>query len=113
MLVYLLRNEKDEEVKTDCATALYNLAVSEANCEEMLGSGALLPIISLTKSHHLATKIRCAAILSRLTSYPEYHDILSKEDLRRLLNLSTIDALETQKRVVMTLSNLSVNVKIS
>ena len=112
MLVYLLRNEKDEEVKTDCATALYNLAVSEANCEEMLGSGALLPIISLTKSHHLATKIRCAAILSRLTSYPEYHDILSKEDLRRLLNLSTIDALETQKRVVMTLSNLSVNVKL-
>ena len=112
MLVYLLRNERDEEVKTDCATALYNLAVSETNCEEMLGSGALLPIIGLTKSHHLDTKIRCAAILSRLTSYPEYHHVLSKEDLRRLLDLSTIDALETQRRVVMTLSNLSVNEKL-
>jgi hypothetical protein len=112
ILVYMLNQAGEEQIKTDCASALYNLASSTVNCEEMLAAGALLPIIQLTKSDHLDTKIRCAAILSRLTAYHEYHDLMTKNDLRRLLDLSTVDFVETQRRVVITLSNLSENVLV-
>ncbi len=109
ILVKMLQDESIADIKTRSATALYNLAVTRENCFMMLKAGALLPIIQLTRSDHLETKVRCAAILSRLTAYQEYHSVLNKADIRRLVDLSAIDSIITQRRVVVTLSNLSVN----
>ena len=110
ILVHMLRHEEDHDTKSDCASALYNLANEHSNCDQMLEAGGLLPVVRLTQSDHLDTKIKCAAILSRLSQHKQYYSQFSSGDvLRVLLDLSRLDDLLTRRRVVIALSHLSAN----
>lgn len=108
VLVHMLRTEPDKTTKTNCATALYNLADNDANCHVMLDVGALLPVVTLTKSDFIQTKVKCAAILSRLSLHEQYYHLFAADGvLSVLLDLSCVEHVLTQRRVVIALSNLS------
>ena len=108
MLVHMLKNETEKTTKTNCASALYNLAGSVENCHKMLDVGALMPVVYLTRSDFIQTKVKCAAILSKLSLHEKYYHLFAADDvLRVLLDLSRVDHLLTQRRVVIALSNLS------
>lgn len=110
VLIDMLGNEIDKSTKAYCATALYNLAESHKNCQLMLEKGSLTPLVSLTKTEPMLTKVKCAAILSRLALHKEYYHLFEANDvLRVLLDLSSIDHTITQRRIVIALSNLSQN----
>ena len=108
VLVDMLRNESSVSIKVDCASALYNLADSDSNCDQMLSAGALIPVVELTKADSLQVKIKCAAILSRLSCHDKYYREFASEDvLNVLLELSCLEHALTQRRVVIAVSNLS------
>jgi hypothetical protein len=97
-----------ESIKVDCASALYNLADDDSNCDQMLQAGALIPVVNLTQADYLQTKIKCAAILSRLSCHDKYYkEFASDAVLKVLLELSCLEHALTQRRVVIALSNLS------
>eukprot|EP01041_Mallomonas_annulata_P001580 gene1580-3053_t len=108
ILVHMLRYETDQMIKTNCASALYNLAEIDAHCDQMLSAGALMPVVRLTQSDYMQTKIKCAAILSRLSIHEQYYEQFGREDvLRVLLDLSCVEHTLTQQRVVIAMSNLT------
>jgi HEAT repeat protein len=108
ILVDMLRNEVSESIKVDCASALYNLADDDANCDQMLQVGALIPVVNLTQADYLQTKIKCAAILSRLSCHEKYYkEFASERVLKVLLELSRLEHALTQRRVIIAVSNLS------
>lgn len=108
VLVHMLRTVDEEAIKVDCASALYNLADVDANCDSMLQAGALIPVVNLTKRDYLQTKIKCAAILSRLSCHDKYYrEFASEPVLEVLLKLSCLEHALTQRRVVIAVSNLS------
>jgi hypothetical protein len=108
MLVHMLRHESDQNIKVDCASSLYNLADSDTNCDKMLSAGALIPVVRLTQADYLETKIKCAAILSRLSGHDKYYKQFASDDvLKTLLELSCLDHALTQRRVVIAVTNLS------
>lgn len=87
---------------------LYNLASNNDNCALMLEAGALIHIVHLTQAPLSATKMKCAAILSRLSLHAKHYDQFSKHDvLRVLLELCNVDNIMTQRRLVIAISNLS------
>jgi len=97
-----------------CAVALYNLAETDSNSCIMLEAGALKPVVQLTQSQDIQTKMKCAAIISKLSLFPHYYDQFSEESslggdnvLKVLLELSRVDHTLTQRRVVLALSNLT------
>jgi hypothetical protein len=62
----------------------------------------------------IRTKIKCAAILSRLTLFEKYYHLFINNNhdlqlLHVLLKLSIVDDLSTQRRVVSALANLTKN----
>jgi hypothetical protein len=108
ILVDMLRNEFSESIKVDCASALYNLADDDSNCDQMLQAGALIPVVNLTQADHMQTKIKCAAILSRLSCHDKYsQEFASDRVLMVLLELSCLEHALTQRRVIIAISNLS------
>jgi hypothetical protein len=108
VLVDMLRNESSVSIKVDCASALYNLADSDSNCDQMLSAGALIPVVNLTQADSLQVKIKCAAILSRLSCHDKYYrEFASEHVLNVLLELSCLEHALTQRRVVIAVSNLS------
>lgn len=108
ILVHMMRHESDKTLKNTCASALYNLADNDTNCDHMLSSGALMPIVSLAQSDHVPTKIKCTAILSRLSQHEKYHYLFGASDVVGvLLELSGLDHAVTQRRVAIALSKLS------
>eukprot|EP00602_Paraphysomonas_sp_CaronLab_P011187 CAMPEP_0185041812 /NCGR_PEP_ID=MMETSP1103-20130426/41587_1 /TAXON_ID=36769 /ORGANISM="Paraphysomonas bandaiensis, Strain Caron Lab Isolate" /LENGTH=1453 /DNA_ID=CAMNT_0027581715 /DNA_START=6 /DNA_END=4367 /DNA_ORIENTATION=+ len=108
VLVHMLRHETNQSIKVDCASALYNLADNDSNCDQMLSAGALIPVVKLTKADYLETKIKCAAILSRLSCHDKYYKEFASDDvLKVLLELSRLEHALTQRRVVIAVSNLS------
>lgn len=108
ILVHMMRHESDKTLKNTCASALYNLADNDTNCDQMLSSGALMPIVSLAQSDHVPTKIKCTAILSRLSQHEKYHYLFGAADVVGvLLELSGLDHAVTQRRVAIALSKLS------
>ena len=110
ILVHMLREESDVNTKNNCAASLYNLADDDHNCFLMMEAGALLPVVHLTQSDNLQTKIKCAAILCRLSLQKQYYSQFAGEDvLQMLLALSNVDHTLTQRRVIISLSNLSQN----
>ena len=113
-LVHMLRYSIDHITKSECAASLYNLADSDMSCDKMLEAGALMPIVKLTQSDFMSTKIKCAAILSRLSLHSQYYGEFSKDPtvLETLLGLSQVDHTLTQRRVVIALSNLSQNAEL-
>ena len=87
---------------------LYNLASSNDNCALMLEAGALMHVVHLTQAPLSATKMKCAAILSRLSLHAKHYDQFSRHDvLRVLLELCNVDNIMTQRRLVIAISNLS------
>ena len=87
---------------------LYNLASSNENCALMLEAGALMHVVHLTQAPLSATKMKCAAILSRLSLHAKHYDQFSRHDvLRVLLELCNVDNIMTQRRLVIAISNLS------
>lgn len=91
-----------------CAAILYNLANDDDNCTSMLDAGALMHVVHLTKADLLATKIKCAAILSRLSLHAKHYDQFARHGvLRVLLNLCNVDNILTQRKLVIAISNLS------
>lgn len=108
ILVAMLRDETDHTVKTNCASSLYNLADSDVHCDLMLLAGALMPVVHLTRSDYLQTKMECAAILSRLSIHEKYYAQFGTVDvLKVLLELTSVDESLTQRRVVIAISNLT------
>lgn len=109
LLVEMLQSGPDQKTMAACATALYNLADDDENCFAMLEHGGLVSIVHLiTVSESMQTKMKCAAILSRLSLHETYyHEFAGDNILRVLLELSTWDHILTQRRVVIALSNLS------
>lgn len=56
----------------------------------------------------METKIKCAAILSRLSLHKRYYPEFTRDDvLRVLLDLAAVDHTLTQRRVVIAISNLT------
>lgn len=108
ILVHMLRHETEHSIKAESASALYNLADDNSSCNLMLAAGALMPIVRLTQSEFMLTKIKCAAILSRLSLHEEYFSQFGRDDvLQVLLELASVDHILTQRRVVIAISNLS------
>lgn len=108
ILVHMLREEENVATKNFCASSLYNLADLDDNCFQMMEVGALLPVVYLTQSDNLQTKIKCAAILCRLSLQKQYYAQFGVDDvLKMLLDLSNVDHTLTQRRVIISLSNLS------
>ena len=92
----------------NCAVILYNLANDDDNCTSMLDAGALMHVVHLTQADLLATKIKCAAILSRLSLHAKHYDQFARHGvLRVLLNLCNVDNILTQRKLVIAISNLS------
>ncbi len=110
LLVTMLRAESSQIIKKYCAAALFNLADVDENCYMMLDSEALLPVVELTQSDYMQTKVICAGIISRLSLHKKYYDQFATGNvLKVLLELSLVDHRLTQRRVVIALSNLSQN----
>ena len=93
--------------------ALAQLAYSSANCRRMLAAGALMPIVELSRSGNLITRIQCGAILSRFSFQAAYRahmlseQRLSEQFLDALLDLSTLDDSPTQQRFIHAVVNMS------
>ena len=103
MLGYL---DDGHNIKKFCATALFNLATTEENCDMIFAADALKPVVQLTQS--METKVICAGIISRLSLHKRYYSQFASGDvLKVLLELSCVDDRLTQRRVVIALSNLS------
>jgi hypothetical protein len=67
----------------------------------------LMPVVQLTAYGDTNTKMKCAAILSRLSLEVEFHAHFATGDvLRVLLELSNIDDIFTQRKVIIAISNL-------
>lgn len=108
VLVHMLEHETDIETRNNCIASLYNLADLDENCFAMLLAGSLQPILQLTDSENLETKIKCAAIVCRLSLQEEFYDEFQENNvLEILLRLSAIDHTLTQRRVIIAISNLS------
>ena len=90
VLVYMLKTETEEAIKVDCASALYNLADDDSNCDQMLQAGALIPVVNLTQADYLQTKIKCAAILSRLSCHDKYYREFASEPVLKVFLLKVL-----------------------
>lgn len=112
VLVQMLKTSTDT-VRSYCASALYNFAGAEKNCETMLTAGALVPVVQLIQSPHLPTKIKCAAILSRLTAQNAHiHEFARPDVIAVLLSMAKVDHIVTCRRILIALSNLSIDPEI-
>lgn len=112
VLVAMLKSSTDT-VRSYCASALYNFAGAEKNCEAMLTAGALVPVVQLIQSPHLPTKIKCAAILSRLTAQQAHiHEFARPDVIDVLLGMAKVDHMVTCRRILIALSNLSIDPEI-
>ncbi|CAM9901915.1 unnamed protein product, partial [Ectocarpus sp. 12 AP-2014] len=108
MLLGLLQTESDKALQADCAAALYNLARNQENCQAMIVSGAVPPIIVLAKSGSFETKTQCMSILQRMLlgrAMPE--EIMTKSFVRTLLDMSKMEHRDTQQRVVIAVYRIS------
>ncbi|CAM9405226.1 unnamed protein product, partial [Discosporangium mesarthrocarpum] len=109
-LLQLLQSESDRELKADCAAALYNLAQSPENCQAMILSGAVPPIILLANTGSFDTKTQCMSILQRMLlgrAMPK--EIMTPSFVRTLLEISRIEDRDTQQRVVIAIYRISCN----
>ncbi|CAM9234741.1 unnamed protein product [Ectocarpus sp. 4 AP-2014] len=108
MLLGLLQTESDKALQADCAAALYNLARNQENCQAMIVSGAVPPVIVLAKSGSFETKTQCMSILQRMLlgrAMPE--EIMTKSFVRTLLDISKMEHRDTQQRVVIAVYRIS------
>eukprot|EP00752_Nemacystus_decipiens_P010361 g9231.t1 len=108
MLLGLLQTESDQALKADCAAALYNLARNQDNCQAMIVSGAVPPIIVLANSGSFETKTQCMSILQRMLlgrAMPD--EILTTSFVRTLLDMSKMEHRDTQQRVVIAVYRIS------
>ncbi|CBN77747.1 conserved unknown protein [Ectocarpus siliculosus] len=108
MLLGLLQTESDKALQADCAAALYNLARNQENCQAMIVSGAVPPVIVLAKSGSFETKTQCMSILQRMLlgrTMPE--EIMTKSFVRTLLDMSKMEHRDTQQRVVIAVYRIS------
>ena len=113
LMVKMLRTEQIESIKKYCASTLFCLSSSNDNCYIMLDSEALLPVIELTQTDYINTKVLCAGIISRLSLHRQYYDQFAKGNvLKVLLSLSEVNHRLTQRRVVVALVNLSQDEKV-
>ena len=86
------------------------MADDNDNCAIMLEAGALLHVVHLTQAEQISTKMKWAAILSRLSLHEKHYNQFAQHDvLRVLLNLCSVDHIMTQRRLVIAISNLSQN----
>ena len=112
-LVKMLEFEKDVDTKNNCITSLYNSADLDENCYSMLEAGVLEPLLHLTESDNVKTRIECAAILCRLSLQVSFYEEFERCNvLRILLKLSSLEHILTQRRVIIGLSNLSANERL-
>jgi len=112
-LVRMLEFEDDVETKNNCITSLYNSADLDENCYAMLEYGVLEPLLHLTHSENVKTKIECAAILCRLSLQVSFYEQFEEHNvLKILLELSSLEHTLTQRRVIIGLSNLSSNERL-
>ena len=110
LLIKMLRLENTQNIKKYCASSLFNLADQNENCYIMLDYEALMPVVQLTQSDYIETKVLCAGIISRLSLHKQYYNRFAVGSvLKVLLELSCVDHRITQRRVVIALSNLSQN----
>eukprot|EP00605_Chrysophyceae_sp_TOSAG23-4_P002041 GSChrysophyteH1.ASY1.ANO1.2260.1 assembled CDS len=108
VLVRMLQEEDDVDTKNNCITSLYNSADVDENCCAMLEAGVLEPLLDLTGSENVQTRIECAAILCRLSLQVSFYDqFVELNVLKILLELSGLEHTLTQRRVIIGLSNLS------
>ncbi|CAM9093459.1 unnamed protein product, partial [Hapterophycus canaliculatus] len=108
MLLGLLQTESDKGLKADCGAALYNLARNQDNCQAMIVSGAVPPIMVLASSGSFETKTQCMSILQRMLlgrAMPE--EIMTKSFVRTLLDISRMEHRDTQQRVVIAVYRIS------
>ena len=108
ILVHMLTAELHDGTNRAAAVALNNLCANDRNCEAMLEHGALIPVVQLTQSQDEVTKMTCASILSILSLH-SHSQFRHAAVLCVLLKLSRMDHIPTQRRIVIALSNLSLN----
>ena len=107
-MIDMMQKDNNEITQRNCAASLANMIHDSNNCALMLKAGALPLIVKLCSTEFLATKIKCAAIFSRLSLHEHYFEEFARDGVMAvLLDLCTVDNLMTQRWVVMALSNLS------
>lgn len=108
ILVDMLKQESNPVTQKSCSIALCNLTDTDANSCLVLESGALPAVVRLTNSNDIQTKMKCAAIISKLSLFQQYYYQFSEDNvLKVLLDLSCVDHTLTQRRVILALSNLT------
>jgi hypothetical protein len=108
VMLIMLENEDDVVTKNNCISSLYNLADLDENCVIMLNNLCMDPLLHLAQSDNQDTRIKCAAILCRLSLQEDYYPaFLDTKMMEILLQLSAIDHTLTQRRVIIAMSNLS------
>ena len=107
-MVNMMSTDGNPITQRNCAASLANMIHDADNCAIMLEAGALPHIVRLSTLDSLATKMKCAAIFSRLSLHEHYFGEFARDDVMKVLvDLCTVDHLMTQRWVVMALSNLS------
>ena len=107
-VIDMMQKDSNEITQRNCAASLANMIHDSNNCALMLKAGALPHIVKLCGTEFLATKIKCAAIFSRLSLHEHYFEEFARDGVMAvLLSLCMVDNLMTQRWVVMALSNLS------
>ena len=107
-VIDMMQKDSNEITQRNCAASLANMIHDSNNCALMLKAGALPHIVKLCGTEFLATKIKCAAIFSRLSLHEHYFEEFARDGVMSvLLSLCAVDNLQTQRWVVMALSNLS------
>jgi hypothetical protein len=110
VMLHMLEHEDDVLTKNNCISSLYNLADLDENCVIMLDNNCMMPILHLAQSDNQDTRVKCAAILCRLSLQEAYYgEFLESKVMEILLELSAIDHTLTQRRVIIAMSNLSSN----
>jgi hypothetical protein len=110
VMLHMLEHEEDVLTKNNCISSLYNLADLDENCVIMLDNNCMMPILHLAQSENQDTRIKCAAILCRLSLQEAYYgEFLESRVMEILLELSSLEHTLTQRRVIIAMSNLSSN----
>ena len=83
-VIDMMRTDTNPVTQRNCAASLANMIHDSENCAIMLKSGALPYIVRLSGTDVLGTKMKCAAIFSRLSIHEQYFSEFARDDVMQV-----------------------------
>jgi hypothetical protein len=83
-VIDMMRTDTNPVTQRNCAASLANMIHDSDNCAIMLKSGALPYIVRLSGTDVLGTKMKCAAIFSRLSIHEQYFSEFARDDVMQV-----------------------------